>query len=142
MNKRLAAFPSVIELSLSQALEVDNFCSGVFSPLRTFCTEADYLSIIQTMKTSSSATLWPIPIVLPVPELVYREAIETSGPFLLTHEGVPLAVLTEPEAFALDPGLEAEKVYGTLDTRHPAIKKLLTREKYAVTGKLTHLARF
>lgn len=130
-----------IDLSLEQALELDNIMSGVFAPLETFCGKDDYHSVMDKMRLANGK-MWPVPIVLPIPYDIYHLCQSCFVPFVLRHDGEDLAILSSPEAFALDWEKEAETVFGTKSLDHPSVKKISERSPYAISGKITPLKRF
>jgi ATP sulfurylase len=56
-----------IQVDLDAALEIANLEHRVFAPLQGFMEEADYRSVVQTMRLADG-TPWPLPVTLDVPE--------------------------------------------------------------------------
>jgi sulfate adenylyltransferase len=84
----------------------------------------DYEAVRDGMRLADG-TLWPIPINLDVTR-AFAETLEPGSPVTLRDpEGVLLAVLTVGDIWEPDRGEEAEKVYGTKDTKHPGVDYLL-----------------
>ncbi|HLE56078.1 MAG TPA: adenylyltransferase, partial [Rhodothermia bacterium] len=57
------------DLTERQLCDLELLINGGFSPLTGFMTEADYASVVDTMRLADG-TLWPIPVTLDVPESV------------------------------------------------------------------------
>lgn len=56
-----------LDLSLRGMCDLELLLNGGFSPLQGFLNQKDYESVCNAMRFSNG-TLWPIPIVLDVPE--------------------------------------------------------------------------
>jgi sulfate adenylyltransferase len=110
---------------------------GAFAPLRTFLGQADYESVCERMRLVGGA-LWPIPVVLDVPESVVRAASRRGVLRLCDEHGDEVAVLTLTEAWRPDHRAEARSVFGSTDTAHPSVSRLLDRtHEWYVTGSLS-----
>ncbi len=125
MIRRSAAWPSW-SLTPRQMCDLELLMCGGFSPLRGFMGRADYDSVVEGMRLASGV-LWPIPILLDVPEDVARP-LERGSPLALRDpQGSILAVLTVSEIWRPDRNAEALKVYGSSSPEHPGVKHLLER---------------
>lgn len=122
-----------MDISLETALELDNIRSQVFAPLKTFCNQEDYQSILYRMSLADD-TLWPIPILLPSHEKI-------EGTISLSYNNKILAEIDVIECFELEPTIEAAKIYGTKSETHPSIKKLQNRPRFALSGPLRHFSQ-
>jgi sulfate adenylyltransferase len=87
-------------------------------------TRADYERTCAEMRLVDG-TLWPIPIVLDVPETFARSVGPGQTIALRDHEGVMLAALHVEEVWQPDRTAEAKAVYGTTNTFHPGVNHLL-----------------
>ena len=97
--------------------------NGGFYPLKGFLTEADYDSVVDTMRTADGA-LWPMPVTLDVTEK-FAEGIEPGQDIALRdQEGVILAILSVTDKWVPNKSREAEKVFGADDLAHPAVNYL------------------
>ena len=70
LKHEAGAMPSW-DLSPRQLCDLELLMNGGFYPLKGFLTEADYDSVVETMRTSDGS-LWPMPITLDVSEAVRR----------------------------------------------------------------------
>ncbi len=94
---------------------------GGFDPVRGFMDETDYTSVVQNMRLSDGQ-LFPIPIVLDVPE---TSTYGVGDDILLCDSfGNPLAKMHVTSRYTPDKKVEAQNVYGTLDTMHPGVQYL------------------
>jgi sulfate adenylyltransferase len=111
------------ELTERQLCDLELLMSGAFSPLRGFLTRPDYGPVSAEMRLASGA-LWPMPIVLDVPETLGRALGPGRSLALRDPEGVMLAALHVEDAWAPDRLAEAATVYGTVSRDHPGVRHL------------------
>lgn len=106
-----------------------------FAPLEGFMNEADYKSVVETMRLESGE-LFPIPIVLDVPDSASFEIGESI--VLCDQFGNPLAVLDIDSRYTPDKKEEAQKVYGTQDMLHPGVRYLMNQMHDTYIGGKVH----
>ena len=106
---------------------------GAFSPLDRFMGEADYKGVLDKMRLADG-TLFPMPITLPVDEDAPVNVGDRIA--LRSRKNDLLAVMTIAEKFEWDRMVEAEKVLGTTDDRHPLVAEMATWGKYYVSGPM------
>jgi sulfate adenylyltransferase len=127
------------DLTTRQSKDLELILNGGFSPLRGFMNRDDYESVVAEMRLAGGA-LWPIPVVLDLPE----EAAGKLGPgstlALRDPEGVMLAALHVETVWQPDRQAEVEAVYGTANREHPGVARILgdTRPCY-VGGRIEGL---
>ncbi|MGH8909387.1 MAG: bifunctional sulfate adenylyltransferase/adenylylsulfate kinase [Egibacteraceae bacterium] len=118
------------DLTPRQLCDLELLCNGGFSPLRGFMGQADYESVCDDMRLATGyadGTLWPMPIVLDVPEGVAAGLAPGGMLALRDPEGVMLAALHVEELYSPDRHAEAQAVFGTTDPVHPGVASLLQR---------------
>ena len=113
------------DLTDRQLCDLELLLNGGFSPLQGFLGEADYERVRDEMRLVDG-TLWPIPVVLDVPEAV-AEGLQSGSSTLALRdpEGVMLAALHVSDVYRPDLSAEAKAVYGTTDPDHPGVGYLL-----------------
>jgi sulfate adenylyltransferase len=124
------------DLTPRQLCDLELLLSGAFSPLTGFLRRADYEAVCASMRLADG-TIWPMPVVLDVPEATARELAPGRTLALRDPEGVLLAALHVDEVWKPDRLAEAEAVYGTSSAQHPGAAYL--REEthpYYVGGPL------
>ena len=132
----LAALPG-IEVREQIAHECVNLAYGFFSPLTGFMGSADVASVSETMRLTSGY-VWPIPIVLDIPEAELRQTgVGVGDTVLLTHQGNALATLNVSEIFAADLTAMAQRIYTTTDPAHPGVRRTLGYADRFVAGDVT-----
>ena len=97
---------------------------GGFSPLTGFMSEADYRGVVDNMHLTNGV-LWSIPITLPVDEATAETVTIGQEVALKTADGTLYGTLTVTDKFRPDKQVEAQKVYGTTESAHPGVKRML-----------------
>ncbi len=121
-----------LDLDEEKAKEIQNIAHGVFSPLDGFLNRDDFLSVLERGRLGNNL-VWTIPIVLDVsPALNLSEGSEIA----LTYNKKPLAILHVGEIYDYDKSILAEKVFGTTDSSHPGVAKVMVMDKHLVGGKI------
>ena len=116
------SFPS-LTLSQRQVCDLELLMNGAFSPLTGFMGKAVYESVLDDMRLPDG-TVWPVPVVLDVPEK-FAEKLEKGMKIALRDaEGFMPAVLTVEDIWQPDKNREAEKVYNTSSDQHPGVRYL------------------
>ena len=124
------------DLTARQICDLELLLNGGFSPLRGFLSRPDYESVCSSMRLTDG-TIWPIPIVLDVPEEFARNLSVNQTIALRDPEGVMLAALLVEEIWKPDRLAEAEAVYGTANEEHPGVFHVLrTTNPWYVSGRL------
>jgi sulfate adenylyltransferase len=128
------------DLTPRQLCDLELLLNGGFSPLSGFMVRADYESVCRDMRLADG-TLWPIPVVLDVPESFAKDIRVGSRVALRDPEGVMLAVLTVADAWRPDRTAEAERVCGTADREHPGVDFLFqpAGDRFYLGGKVQGL---
>lgn len=121
-------------LTARQLCDLELLLNGGFAPLSGYMCRTDYESCLEYMRLSDG-TLWPIPVLLDVPEPVARDLAPGLSLILRDLEGVPLAVLHVRDVWRPDLDREARAIYGTTSVSHPAVQRLMERtDRWNVGG--------
>lgn len=111
------------DLTPRQVCDLELLMNGGFNPLKGFLTEADYDSVVDTMRLADGM-LWPMPVTLDVSE-DFADKLEPGQDIALRdQEGVILAILSVTDKWLPNKAREAEKVFGADDLAHPAVNYL------------------
>ena len=111
------------DMTPRQVCDLELLMNGGFHPLKGFHSEADFLGVVETMRTADG-TLWPIPITLDVSEK-FAEGVTPGAEIALRDaEGVILAIMTVTDKYLPNKAREAEMVFGADDLAHPAVNYL------------------
>jgi len=124
------------DLTTRQMFDIELLLNGSFSPLDGYLSEADYNSVVETMRLADG-TLWPMPINLDISEAFAADLKRGDEVTLRDQEGVVIANLTVGDLWTPDKSLEARQVCGSTDTDHPGVRTLLTESNPVyVSGSL------
>ncbi len=124
------------DLTPRQLCDLELLANGGFSPLRGFLCREDYEGVCEKIRLTDG-TIWPIPIILDVPEQVAKTLSTGSMLPLRDPEGVMLAAVHVEEVWQPDLSQEAEQIFGTMNTEHPGVAYLINcTNPWYVGGKL------
>lgn len=134
--KRLSRDWPSWDLMPRQLCDLELLANGGFSPLTGFLGREDYVSVCEKMRLVDG-TIWPIPIILDVPEQVAKNLSAGSVLALRDPDGVMLAALNIEDAWKPDLRKESELVFGGINPEHPGVDYLMnSTNSYYVGGKL------
>jgi len=125
-----------LTLSLKQQCDLEMIANGAFSPLSTFNNQKDYEEILLNNKLSNGL-VWPIPIVLDVPDQFLKSLDKNEYISLRNTEGFLLAILKVKEFWTPNKKEEANLVFKSNDLNHPGVDYLFnhTNNNY-ISGEL------
>lgn len=136
-QQRIAQDLPAWTLTQRQICDLELLLNGAFSPLEGFMNEADFNGVVEKMRLTDG-TLWPMPSTLDVSEEFAADLSAGDKIALRDEEGVLIAVMEVSDTYHPDKKREAEMVFGTNDTAHPAVNFLFNQtEAVYVGGKLT-----
>jgi sulfate adenylyltransferase len=121
-----------IQISERSRCDLELLSTGGFSPVDRFMSRRDYDRVLDEMRLANG-TLFPIPITLPVAgdaPLAIGSDVALRGP----HNDI-LAVMTVEEIYDRRDD-EAQRVFGTTDTRHPLVAEMAGWGRRYVSGPL------
>jgi len=122
-----------IQLSTRAVCDLELLAVGAFSPLDRFMGKKDYQRVLDEMRLTSGH-IFPIPITLPVePGPAIRLGQEIA---LRNDKNNLLAVMTIEEICEWDRDEAAQKVFGSLDLRHPLVAEMHRWGKLNISGRL------
>ncbi|WP_067970344.1 sulfate adenylyltransferase [Mycolicibacter icosiumassiliensis] len=132
----IAGFPR-IPIKRSIAHEVIDLSYGFFTPLTGFMGRQQVETTLEDMQLPDG-TLWSIPIVFDISrEDLKRYGVDQQSRVVLEYQDTPIAVLDVEEIYDFDLEKMAEKTYGTLDARHPGVKRVMSGESTFIGGPIT-----
>ncbi len=118
--------------------DLEMLAIGAFSPLGGFLREADYDAVVDRMQLVDG-TVWPLPVCLSVTEEEadqWREGVDLA---LKSPDGQVVAVLHEPELYPYNRLVESKLVFGTIDSSHPGVARILAQGPYYLGGRVSVL---
>ena len=130
--KRAGACPT-IRLTPRQTNDLELLAVGAFSPLNQFLGQTDYQSVLDEMRLADG-TIWPIPVTLTIDEEDLPE--QADWVTLRDVHNQIMAVMRIEEIYRFNWEDEAEKVYGTLDLKHPLVSEMVGWGDVCISGEL------
>lgn len=142
INDQDQLVPQTVSLTLSQRqlCDLELLLNGGFAPLTGFMGQADYESVLETMRLQNGA-LWPMPVTLDV-DKAFADTLSVGQAMALHDpEGLLVAIMTVSDKWEPDLAYEAQAVFGTVDDAHPGVAYLFrhTRPVY-IGGTLKKVA--
>ncbi|MEX2160772.1 MAG: bifunctional sulfate adenylyltransferase/adenylylsulfate kinase [Anaerolineales bacterium] len=122
-----------LRISQRSLHDLELLAVGAFSPLDRFMGKADYERVMEEMRLANG-TLFPMPITLTVKKEELPD--RASQVVLRDQRNNAFAVMDLEEIFGWDPQIEAQKVLGTIDPRHPLVSEMIRWGDLCVSGKL------
>ncbi|KAG1737708.1 hypothetical protein EDB19DRAFT_1717418 [Suillus lakei] len=126
-------------LTERQLCDLELIINGGFSPLEGFMNEADYTSVVDTLRLSDG-TLFAMPVTLDVSSAdIERLSIVPGARIALRdpRDDEALAIITVDDVYTYDRVKECIHVFGADDPAHPSVAYLRNRVKpFYVGGKV------
>jgi sulfate adenylyltransferase len=131
-------WPSV-DLGPRQLCDLELLINGAYSPLDRYLGAAEHQSVCAEMRLADGA-LWPLPVVLNVPDELADSLSAGDSLALRDREGVMIAALEVDECYERDLDAEVEAVFGAGDPSHAGVAQYLHRTRpRAVAGRIEAL---
>ena len=122
-----------IQISDRAQCDLELLAVGAFSPLDRFMGEADLKKVVEEMRLTSGH-IFPMPITLPISEDADVEIGKDIA--LRDSNNRILAIMTVEEKYAWDREEISQKVFGTLDPRHPIVAEMHRWGPLNISGPL------
>ena len=130
--KKAGSYPTV-RLTPRQTHDLELLAVGAFSPLDRFMGSADYKAVLDEMKLADG-TVWPMPITL----TIQKEDLPEQDHWVTlrdVHNQI-MAVMRLDEVYRFDWKEEAQKVFGTIDLKHPIVSEMAGWGDLNLSGEL------
>jgi sulfate adenylyltransferase len=124
-----------IQINSEEWKTIKNIAFGVFSPLEGFMNRNDMLSVLDHMYLESNVA-WTIPIVKDISEEQTKRISIDDKVIITDNSNTPIALLNVEEIYDYDKNYFAEKVYGTLDRKHPGVEKTFHMKEKLIGGEI------
>ncbi|WP_350588059.1 sulfate adenylyltransferase [Psychrobacter sp. 78a-MNA-CIBAN-0178] len=136
--RKAETLPSVT-MSSRERGDLIMFGIGGFTPLDGFMNKADWQGVCDDMELKSGENeglFWPIPITLSASS-EQAEGFEIGDEIALKAEdGEIMGILTLEEKYTIDKEHECRTVFGTTDTDHPGVKKVMEQADVNLAGRV------
>jgi ATP sulfurylase/adenylyl-sulfate kinase len=113
---------------------------GALSPLTGFMRKLDYDCVVESMRLADG-TIWAMPVNLCTSLDRARTLNEGKEIALTDRDGKILGVMQVTEIYQPDKTREAQNVFGTTDTAHPGVSRVMTQGDLYVAGPVWVIAR-
>jgi sulfate adenylyltransferase len=123
-----------LQLSARSVCDLELLVTGAFSPLDRFMGQADYERVLDEMRLANGS-IFPIPITLPIDQNELTPRLDEEIALRDSRNNL-LAVMTVEEIYHWDLQETAQKVFGTLDPRHPLVAEMHRWGRLNISGKL------
>ena len=130
----------VVQIDQRTVSDLEMIAIGGFSPLTGFMEEADYLSVVNTMRLANGLP-WSIPITLSVTEEVAAPLKEGGLVRLDDTKGRFVGVLQLTQKYSYDKKHEALHVYRTNEEKHPGVNVVYKQGAVNLAGSVWLLQR-
>ena len=122
-----------IRISQRALHDLELMAVGAFSPLDRFMGQADYESVLQSMRLADG-TLFPIPITL----TVNKDELPTDSDQVVLRDvrNNSFAIMDIEEVYEWDPNAEGKQVLRTTDARHPLVSEMIRWGDVCISGRL------
>jgi len=124
-----------VQLTSRELSDLEMLASGALSPLEGFMDQADYESVLESMRLAGGLP-WALPVCLAVDGPPQGDRVA-----LADESGRPVAVLDVEAAFDYDKEREAEVAFRTTDAAHPGVERLYAQKPMYLAGKVTVFER-
>lgn len=128
-----------IPLNMRELADLEMIATGAMSPLEGFMGEADYRSVVESMRLANGL-VWSIPVVLSAKAEEHERLKSGSQVALVDAEGRALAVMEVEDCYRVDHDYEAQSVLRTTDDGHPGVQYLKSNRPVCLGGPV-HMIR-
>ncbi|HAX85662.1 MAG TPA: sulfate adenylyltransferase [Cyanobacteria bacterium UBA11370] len=129
-----------VQLDERATSDLELIAIGGFSPLTGFMEQADYESVVDTMRLANGLP-WSIPITLSVDEATAEPLKEGSLVGLYDPNGRFVGVLELTQKYHYDKKREAVNVYRTDEDKHPGVKVVYDQGNVNLAGPVWLMQR-
>lgn len=136
--KKAQSLPSVTMTSRERG-DLIMLGIGGFTPLDGFMNKADWQGVCDDMELKSGENeglFWPIPITLSATTEEADSFAIGDEIALKAEDGEIMGILTLEEKYTIDKAHECQSVFGTTDTDHPGVKKVMEQADVNLAGRV------
>ena len=118
--------------------EIENISFGVFSPLKGFLNEQDFLDVVNIGRLANDLP-WTIPIVFDTDDEVAKKA-KDSTQVALRNNGQIFGIMNVEDTYNYDKKASAKSVFQTDDPLHPGFQKFVAMKDNLIGGDVKVVA--
>ena len=144
-DKRLQAIEhakSLRSLTLDEreASDLEMIGYGALSPLTGFMRRADYDTVVDSMRLSDNL-VWAMPVTKAVTADEAKSIKEGQEIALTTPDGQLAGILQVTDIYTYDKAREAQQCFGTTETAHPGVARLMAQGDVLLGGPVQVINR-
>jgi sulfate adenylyltransferase len=127
----------VLDVDLGLKKEIENISFGVFSPLKGFISEEDFINVLKKGRLSNDLP-WTIPILLDIDTDTARK-VKDESEVALRNNGKIFGILYVKDLYNFDKLQSAKSIFQTDDRSHPGVSSYLNMKDTLVEGEVKTL---
>lgn len=131
-----------LDVDIGLRKEIENISFGVFSPLKGFLNEQDFLNVVNKGRLANDLP-WTIPIVLDADDEVAQKAKDSSQIALRSNDNNNsqiFGIMSVEDIYSFDKKVSAKSVFQTDDPMHPGFQKFVTMKDKLIGGQVRVVA--
>lgn len=132
-----------LDVDIGLRKEIENISFGVFSPLKGFLNEQDFLNVVSKGRLTNDLP-WTIPIVLDADDEVAKKAKDSSQIALRSNDddnnSQIFGIMSVEDIYSFDKKVSAKSVFQTDDPMHPGFQKFVTMKDKLIGGQVRVVA--
>jgi len=106
---------------------------GALSPLTGFMRRADYETVVDSMRLSDNL-VWAMPVTKAVSAEEAKSIKEGQEVALTAPDGRLLGIMQVTDIYGYDKSREAQQCFGTTETAHPGVARLMAQGEMLLGG--------
>jgi sulfate adenylyltransferase len=127
----------ILDVDLGLKKEIENISFGVFSPLKGFISEEDFINVLKRGRLSNDLP-WTIPILLDIDTDTARK-VKDESEIALRNNGKIFGILYVKDLYNFDKLQSAKSIFQTDDRSHPGVSSYLNMKDTLVEGEVKTL---
>ncbi len=131
---------SRIKVSTEILMDAEQIAVGAYAPLNGFMSSSDFESVLSKMRLGNGE-VWTLPITLDVKEKDVASVKAGDKVFLVDEAGEPAVLLAIEQIYPHDKLLRCKSVYGTEDTAHSGVAKVLAMGDMLIGGHVIEILK-
>jgi sulfate adenylyltransferase len=124
----------ILDVDLGLKKEIENISFGVFSPLKGFISEEDFINVLKRGRLSNDLP-WTIPILLDIDTDTARK-VKDESEVALRNNGKIFGILYVKDLYNFDKLQSAKSIFQTDDRSHPGVSSYLNMKDTLVEGEV------
>ena len=125
-----------IPMSSCEVCDLLLLSMGAYTPLDGFMKEADWRSVCEDMRLADGL-FWPIPVTLSAKKTLADQVRIGQEVALIDGETQQImGILTVQDKYTPDLALQCDKVFGTMDKKHPGVAKVMAQPPVNLAGSV------